>query len=424
MKKKKKILNFWPLAKTSSARSGVSGQHFIFLCQMPVLHYSRLSVPHPSSGNVPSTLLWPCTMKEYKYCLQNTFQASFYDPALKKVSPSSMYLNSSRLQHIGALHMRVDIGNRSNFCHFHESKLCIGSSEMATCDEEARVDVFSEYIDGFWDMDQTEKERRRKIGLANKGRVPWNKETCARIKQRTREALRNPKVRKKMGEHPIAHSDESKARISSALKHVWGKRLRWKQLGEKFLLTWSESIAKAAKDGGNDQQELDWDSYDKIKQEMALQRLQWAVGRAKAKEMAKKQAALARAEKAALKEAEKIAKLAEKKKEREDKAKTRREMKRKAGRRSEKGVSPGLKLMKRLIKIHKKKSVAGPVIIPENIGDLHIRAWEKLDIGLVKKEKMQSETSLADQIRAAKEKRMESVTREVLQPRPLVIHQV
>ncbi|XP_024034417.1 uncharacterized protein LOC18053895 isoform X2 [Citrus clementina] len=392
---------------------------------MPVLHYSRLSVPHPSSGNVPSTLLWPCTMKEYKYCLQNTFQASFYDPALKKVSPSSMYLNSSRLQHIGALHMRVDIGNRSNFCHFHESKLCIGSSEMATCDEEARVDVFSEYIDGFWDMDQTEKERRRKIGLANKGRVPWNKETRARIKQRTREALRNPKVRKKMGEHPIAHSDESKARISSALKHVWGKRLRWKQLGEKFLLTWSESIAKAAKDGGNDQQEFDWDSYDKIKQEMALQRLQWAVGRAKAKEMAKKQAALARAEKAALKEAEKIAKLAEKKKEREDKAKARREMKRKAGRRSEKeGVSPGLKLMKRLIKIHKKKSVAGPVIIPENIGDLHIRAWEKLDIDLVKKEKMQSETSLADQIRAAKEKRMESVTREVLQPRPLVIHQV
>ncbi|KAK9209082.1 hypothetical protein WN944_001445 [Citrus x changshan-huyou] len=73
--------------------------------------------------------------------------------------------------------------------------------------------------------------------------------------------------------------------------------------------------------------------------------------------------------------------------------------------------------------IHKKKSVAGPVI-PENTGDLHIRAWEKLDIDLVKKEKMQSEISLADQIQAAKEKRMESVTREVLQPRSLVIHQV
>lgn len=123
-------------------------------------------------------------------------------------------------------------------------------------------------------------------------------------------------------------------------------------MGEKFLLTWTESIAKAAKDGGNDQQELDWDSYDKIKQEMALQRLQWAVDRAKAKEMAKKQAALARAEKAALKKAEKIAKLAEKKKEREQKAKARREIKRKAGRKSEKkGVSPGLKLMKRLIKV-------------------------------------------------------------------------
>lgn len=342
-----------------------------------------------------------------------------------------MYLNPSRLQPIGALQMRVDIGSVSNFCHFRVSKVCTGLSEMATCDEEARVDVYSEYIDGFWDMDQTERERRIKIGLANKGRVPWNKgrkhsaETRARIKQRTREALRNPKVRKKMGEHPIAHSDESKARISSALKHVWGKRLRWKQSGENFLLSWSESIAKAAKDGGNDQQELDWDSYDKIKQEMALQRLQWAVDRAKVKEMAKKQAALARAEKAALKKAEKIAKLAEKKKEREEKAKARREMKRKAGRKSEqKGAFPGLKLMKRLIKIHKKKSAAGPVSTPENTGGLQIRAWEKLDIDLAKKEKMQSEISLADQIRAAKEKRMESVTEEVLQPHSLVIHQV
>jgi hypothetical protein len=46
-----------------------------------------------------------------------------------------------------------------------------------------------------------EEERRRKIGLANKGKVPWNKgrkhseDTRRRIKQRTIEALTNPKVK-------------------------------------------------------------------------------------------------------------------------------------------------------------------------------------------------------------------------------------
>lgn len=151
-------------------------------------------------------------------------------------------------------------------------------------------------------------------------------------------------------------SDETKARIGSALKHVWAKRLRWKRLGEEFLLSWSESIAKAAKDGGSDQQELDWDSYDKMKQELDVQQLQWAAEKAKAKEMAKimaEQAALARAEKAAQKKAEKMARLAEKRKEWEEKAKARRERKRKEGRKKEKNefsVSQGLKL-KRLIKV-------------------------------------------------------------------------
>ncbi|KAL2474083.1 trichohyalin-like [Forsythia ovata] len=66
----------------------------------------------------------------------------------------------------------------------------------------------------------------------------------------------------------------------------------------KLILLTSQavSIANAAKIGGIEQQELDWDSYDKIKREIALKQLQQAAEQAKAKEMARVRAE--RAEKA------------------------------------------------------------------------------------------------------------------------------
>ncbi|XP_038996736.1 uncharacterized protein LOC120121452 [Hibiscus syriacus] len=102
-----------------------------------------------------------------------------------------------------------------------------------------------------------------------------------------------------MSEHPRTHSEESKARIGSSVRHAWGKRLKWKRLGEIFFLSWMESIAEAARKGGSDQAELEWDSYDKIKQEIALEQLQWATEKAKGKEIAKVRAEKARAERMA-----------------------------------------------------------------------------------------------------------------------------
>ncbi|KAK4849761.1 hypothetical protein QYF36_000605 [Acer negundo] len=397
---------------------------FIFFSPMTVSHYLRLSVPYPSLYHVPNTLLWPSSaIMEHTHCQPNTFQANYHESAAKKISPLFSHFNSLRDHPFGALHISLDVRKMSGICNCYIPEVSIDSSEMQTSNEDAEIDIYCQSLEYRGEKYQKEMERRRKIGSANKGRVPWNKgikhtaETRVRIKQRTIEALRNAKVRMKMAEHPRFHSDESKARIGSTLRHVWRKRLRLKQWGENFILSWSKSIAKAAKDGWTDQQELNWDSYEKLEQEMTVQQLQLAADKAKAKEMAKKtreKAALQRAEKVAMAKAQKMARQSQKRKDQEEKAKARREIKRKAGRKSKKdgelSISQGLKLKRRLTKIHKKKSVIGP----GNLVNSNIPAWEKLDVDLINKEKVQREVSLADQIRAAKNKRMQSTAKEVL----------
>lgn len=83
--------------------------------------------------------------------------------------------------------------------------------------------------------------------------------------------------------------------MRSSLRRVWGQRLKWKRLREKLFLSWVESIAEAAKKGGRGQQELCWDSYEKIKQKLHLQELQLAAEKKKekAKERTKKRATTA-----------------------------------------------------------------------------------------------------------------------------------
>ncbi|XP_039170725.1 inner centromere protein isoform X2 [Eucalyptus grandis] len=261
------------------------------------------------------------------------------------------------------------------------------------------------------DKSYKERERRRKIGEANKGKVPWNvgrkhsEETRKRIKQRTIEALRDPKIRQKMSEHPRTHSDLIKAKIGSSIQRIWKERLKLKRSKEKFFSSWADSVAEAAKTGWSDQRELDWDSYDKIKHEINLQHLHQLAEKERAKNMAK----MRRAHKAAEAKAEKIARFAQKRKEREEKAKERGKMKRVLCRKTKKkkkddlAVARGMKLKKRLLKINRNRSLK--VVQVTGQGDAvlaHIPAWEKLDLEHIKREKAQRKLSLADQIQAAK----------------------
>lgn len=216
-----------------------------------------------------------------------------------------------------------------------------------------------------------------------------------------------------MVEQTRSHSEQTKAKIKSSLRRIWDKRLKWRRLKEKFFLSWLESIAETAKRGGSDQQELHWDSYEKIKQEIAIHQLQLAAEKLKAKEMAK-----LRGQKAALAKADKMARLAEKRKEREEKTKARRDIKM-GMRKSKKDkemlvITPELKLKQKLTKIHRQRSQQGRVASRGNAEISVIPAWEKLDEELIKKEKMRKSISLAEQIQAAKNRRVESMVGSLL----------
>ncbi|XP_059661446.1 vicilin-like seed storage protein At2g18540 [Cornus florida] len=389
---------------------------FFTFCTMPFSHL-RLSVTYLPINRMPNTLLSP----PFDYAVErtqfqlNTMQLNYRVSVVKNMSPpfgliSSFTVSSSFL----ALHTSISTGEKYDDGECCEQEVSGDSPEEQNKSEGIQLDNYSIYAESYSDKDYKESERRRKIGLANKGRMPWNKgrkhsaETRERIRQRTKEALRDPKVRKKMSECPRAHSKRTVARIRSSLRRLWGGRLKWKRSREKFLLSWAENIAEAAKKGGVDQQELDWDSYDKIKKEIALQQLQWAAEKVKAKEMAK-----IRAVRSAQAKAEKMARLAQKKKEQEQKEKVREEIKRKTHKKSKEekeefAVSQELKLKARLTKIHKKKSVNGEVT------SQYHRAWEKFDLEFIDREQKQQEVSLADQIRAAKNRRAEFVAREAL----------
>lgn len=203
-----------------------------------------------------------------------------------------------------------------------------------------------------------------------------------------------------MAAHPRPHSDQSKARIRTSLRQLWAKRRKWKQLGERFFLSWLDSISEAARKGLNGQEELNWDSYEKIEQEMGLQELQRAAEKIRAKEMAK-----LRAERTAVAKAEKLAMLAIKRKEREEKARAKKEAKmlRKLMKVGEKAVGSREVKLKKLTKLHRKTSTNGEVANQGDMAIPHIPSLENWDMEFIK-EKILREVTLEEQIRAARKR--------------------
>ncbi|KAI8552477.1 hypothetical protein RHMOL_Rhmol06G0269600 [Rhododendron molle] len=373
---------------------------------------------------LPNTPLSPL-LYYMVYCTQfqaSTKQSSYGVWLLKNKSPPIGLVSPFTGIHAYRAGSVVDTEEASDLEDCFKQKL---TTEENTYNDNIQLRSSSQSL---IDKNQIEQERRRKISLANKGKESRSKgrkhgpETRERISRNTKAALMDPKVKscknpsffclflvlrhkiqkagksgyniraKMSGSHVL--SDESKARISYSLTRVWGRKLKWKRSRAKFLSSWADSIAEAAKRGGNGQRELHWDSYDKIKEEIAIEQRR----QAEAKEMAK----------------EKKARVAQKRKVKERKETPRGEMRRKRNRKSkeereELDIAQELKINERLAKLHKRKTSTNGQISSEDQ-----QAWEKLDLEFVKKEQIRRQVSLADQIRAAKAKRVEHVARERL----------
>ena len=89
----------------------------------------------------------------------------------------------------------------------------------------------------------------------------------------------------------------------------------------KFFGSWAESIAEAAKTGGPEQEALDWESYDKIKEELGQRQLDMDAEKENEKALAK----IRRADKAARVRAKRM-EVTRKRKLREERKKQKEEM--------------------------------------------------------------------------------------------------
>ncbi|XP_072967317.1 uncharacterized protein [Typha angustifolia] len=257
------------------------------------------------------------------------------------------------------------------------------------------------------DIPNKEIERRRKIGVANKGKTPWNKgrkhseETRERIRKRTIEALSDPKVRKKMLGSPCCHSDQSKAKISSALRNIWKERLKCKRSQENCYMMWARSVAEAAKEGGHGQQVLDWDSYEKIKVDMISQLLQRAADVSRSKQIEK-----LRAERLARIRAENAAKNAHRTNEEEQKPQCKRinalSRKKTEDEKKRIALSKSLKLKERLTKFHHRKKQLERLISFKEMTIDPKQAIDESDMEIV----MAEGASLTDQIQAVESRKL------------------
>ncbi|KAJ1288159.1 hypothetical protein BS78_02G068900 [Paspalum vaginatum] len=124
------------------------------------------------------------------------------------------------------------------------------------------------------DVDERERLRRMRISQANKGNTPWNKgrkhspETLQRIRERTRIAMQDPKVKKKLMNLGHAQSEETRVKISEGVRRGWSLRLQRLMVQDGCFVEWRDMVADAARKGFTGGVSLQWNSYKILSEQM------------------------------------------------------------------------------------------------------------------------------------------------------------
>ncbi|CAH9088696.1 unnamed protein product [Cuscuta europaea] len=124
------------------------------------------------------------------------------------------------------------------------------------------------------ELDKREKLRRGRISKANKGKTPWNKgrkhspETLQKIRERTWIAMQDPKVKMKLSNLGHVQSKQTRLKIGISVQLGWKRRQKMLKLQETCCYEWQNLIAETSRKGLLGEEELEWDSYHILDQQL------------------------------------------------------------------------------------------------------------------------------------------------------------
>ena len=136
-------------------------------------------------------------------------------------------------------------GCRCPNCNNMRFRMDKGTAKVVTIDETLLASLVSEE-DRFQRVlnEQSELDRRAKIGAANKGKSAWNKgrhhspETIAKIKESTARAMRDPEVKRRMREAAAKtfHSATTKMKIRRTVRDTAHRKMEARNLAKSQSL--------------------------------------------------------------------------------------------------------------------------------------------------------------------------------------------